>query len=254
MVFVPKKSGSVGISVDLNESVLRKVHPIPKMDDTLALMTVAKIFSKLDANSWFWQIPLAKQSKLLTTFVTPFGRYCFNKVPFGISSAPELFQRRMNQILEGLPGVLCLIDDVFVLKILKMNMMQLLATLKRIQQAGGTLNTSKYAFRQRSVDFLGHLIDEHGVRADPQPISRMDPPKSISDLQRFLGMVNQHGKFSAQISNLTKPLQAHLSSKNMWVWGPEQEQAFSLIKEELVKPTVLALYDPEATTKVSADA
>jgi len=60
------------------------------------------------------QIPLAKQSKLLTTFVTPFGRYCFNKVPFGISSAPELFQRRMNQILEGLPGVLCLIDDVLV--------------------------------------------------------------------------------------------------------------------------------------------
>ena len=89
MVFVPKKPGSVGISVDLNESVLRKVHPIPKMDDTLAQMTVAKIF-KLDANSWFWQIPLAKQSKLLTTFVTPFGRYCFNKVPFGIFSKDYL--------------------------------------------------------------------------------------------------------------------------------------------------------------------
>jgi len=71
---------------------------------------------------------------------------------------------------------------------------------------------------------------------------------------QILGMVNQLGKFSAQISNLTEPLQALLSSKNMWVWGPEQEQAFSLIKEELVKPTVLALYDPEATTKVSADA
>jgi len=92
MLVVPKKSGSVRICVDLkhlNESVLREVHPIPKVDDTLAQMTGAKIFSKLDANSGFWQIPLAKQSKLLTTFVTPFGRYCFNKLPFGISSAPN---------------------------------------------------------------------------------------------------------------------------------------------------------------------
>ena len=72
------------------------------------------MFSELDANSRFWQIPLAEESRHLTTFVTPFGRYCFNKLPFGISSAPELFQRRMGRLLEGLPGVLCLMDDVIM--------------------------------------------------------------------------------------------------------------------------------------------
>ena len=96
MVVVPKKSGAIRICVDLkklNEGVLREVHPMPKVDETLALLAGATIFSKLDANSGFWQIPLAKDSRHLTTFITPFGRYCFNKLPFGITSAPELFQK-----------------------------------------------------------------------------------------------------------------------------------------------------------------
>ena len=95
MVVVPKKSGSVRICVDfwaLNESVLREVHPLPTVDETLAHLSGASVFSKLDANSGFWQIPLADSTKHLTTFITPYGRYCFNKLPFGISSAPEYFQ------------------------------------------------------------------------------------------------------------------------------------------------------------------
>ena len=117
MVVVPKHSGAVRICVDLkplNESVLREPHPIPKVDETLAQASGAKIFSKLDANSGFWQIPVAKESRPLTTFIAPFGRYGFNKLPFGISSAPELFQRRINVILEGLGGILCHMDDVLV--------------------------------------------------------------------------------------------------------------------------------------------
>ena len=92
MVVVPKRNGSIRICVDLkplNENVMREVHPLPKVDDILAQMSGARIFSKLDANSGFWQIPLAKESRLLTTLLTPYGRYCFNKLPFGICSAPE---------------------------------------------------------------------------------------------------------------------------------------------------------------------
>ena len=117
MVVVPKKEGAVRICVDLkplNQHVLCEIHPVPKVDDTLAQLAGAKVFSKLDANSGFWQIPLAKKSRLLTTFITPFGRYCFNKMPFGISSAPEHFQERMSNILSGLDGVLCLMNDVLI--------------------------------------------------------------------------------------------------------------------------------------------
>ena len=107
MVVVPKKSGNVRICVDLkplNKSVLREVHPLPTVDDTLAQLAGARLFSKLDANSGFWQIPLSQESRLLTTFITPMGRYCFNKLPFGISSAPEHFQRRMNELRRVFQG------------------------------------------------------------------------------------------------------------------------------------------------------
>ena len=117
MVVVGKKDGTIRICVDLkplNQNVLREVHPLPKVDDTLAQLAGAQLFSKLDANCGFWQIPVAKKSRHLTTFVTPYGRYCFNKLPFGISSAPEHFQKRMLKILAGLDGVLCLIDDILV--------------------------------------------------------------------------------------------------------------------------------------------
>ena len=113
VVVVPKKSGDVRICVDLkplNESVLREPHPIPKVDETLGLLSGAVYFSKLDANSSFWQIPLSKKSRPLTTFITPFGRYKFNKLPFGVSCAPELFQHRMSKILEGVEGVVVLMD------------------------------------------------------------------------------------------------------------------------------------------------
>ena len=95
MVVVLKKNGKVRVCVDLkpvNNSVLREVHPLPKVNETLARLGGAKIFSKLDAKSGFWQIPLSPSSRFLTTFITPMRRYCFNKLPFGISSAPEHFQ------------------------------------------------------------------------------------------------------------------------------------------------------------------
>ena len=94
----------------LNTHVFCETHPLPKVDDVLGQLGGAKIFT----NSGFWQISLAKDSRLLTTFITPYGRYCFNKMPFGISCAAEHFQRRISQILEGLPGVVCLFDDILI--------------------------------------------------------------------------------------------------------------------------------------------
>lgn len=98
----------------LNESVLRQTHLIPKVDVTLAQLSGASVFSKLDANSGFWQIHLSDDSKLLPTIITPFGRYSFNKLPFRISSAPEIFQKRMQNIREGLDGVVHHMDDILV--------------------------------------------------------------------------------------------------------------------------------------------
>ena len=174
MVAVPKKTDSLRICVDLrplNECVLREVHPLPKVDVTLASLSGAQVFSKLDANSGFWQIPLSEESRLLTTFITPLGRYCFNKLPFGIASAPEHFQKVMNKVLSGLDGIVCQMDDTLVFgKSQEEHDKRLLTTLSRIQSAGLTLNKEKCLFSKRTITFLGHVIDSSGVSPDPEKI------------------------------------------------------------------------------------
>ena len=141
MVAVPKKNGNSRICVDLkylNKAVQRKVHPLPKVNETLAQLSGATIFSKLDANSRFWQILLNEESRPLTTFISPFGRYWFNKLPFGISSA---LQKCMSAVLKGLEGVVCQMDDVLVFGCtVAEHDKRLMAVLKRIEEAGATLN------------------------------------------------------------------------------------------------------------------
>lgn len=117
IVVVPKTDGNVRICVDLielNKSVQREFHPLQSVEYTLNLLTGAKVFSKLDANSGFWQIPLDEKSSFLTTFITPLGRFRFLRLPFGISSAPEHFQRRMSELLENIPGTVCRMDDILI--------------------------------------------------------------------------------------------------------------------------------------------
>ena len=261
MVVVPKKSGEVHICVDLkplNSNVLREVHPLPAVDETLAQLTGAAVFSKLDANSGFWQIPLAAISRHLTTFITPFGRYYFNKLPFGITSVPEYFQKKMSEILEGLQGVLCLIDDILIFgKDKEQHDERLFAVLERIQKAGVTLNAEKCEFWCDKLKFLGHIISKNGISPNPdktKAIRKMEAPTNVTELRRFMGIVNQLGKFSPRIAEISSPLRELLSTKNNWLWDSRQEEAFTLIKTELTNPTILTLYNPKAEIKISADA
>lgn len=120
-------------------------------------------------------------------------------MPFGISSTQEHFQKRMSQVLSGLSGVLCLMDDVLVFGRDKQeHNLRLTAVLKRIQEAGVTLNVSKCEFEKTQLKFLGHVVDQDGIRADTDKtsaIESMKPPTTVPEMRRFMGMVNQLGKF-----------------------------------------------------------
>ena len=132
-----------------------------------------------------------------------------------------------------------------------------MSTLERIKAAKMTLNKDKCKFGVSAVKFLGYIVDKYGIRADPDKISaivNMTPPKDLSVLCRFMGMANKLGKFSCHLADLTPPLSELLSPKRTWLWGPEHENAFMRVKEELAKPTVLALYQPGSKLKLSADA
>ena len=162
LVPVPKPNGNVRLCVDLtqlNKAVQREIHPMPSVNESLAKLGKSRYFTKFDANSGFWQLPLDEESKLLTTFVTPFGRYCFNRLPFGISSALEIFQRTMSEILKDVDGVICQMDDILVHGAdQEEHDRRLRATLHCLQEAGITLNIEKCQFFKTSVKFLGTVI------------------------------------------------------------------------------------------------
>ena len=160
VIVVRKKSGAVRICVDLkllNKSMLREIRHIQRINEVLAQLAGATVFTKLDAHSRFWQILLSPESRFLTTFVTPFGKFCFNKLPFGISSAPENFQKRFISILEGLEEATGLIDDTLVFgRDQTEHDICLKNILKKLEEAGVTLNRTKCVFSKHSVKFLGH--------------------------------------------------------------------------------------------------
>ena len=261
MVVVPKCNGKVRICVDLtklNESVRRERHILPSVEQTLAQIGGARYFSKLDANSGYWQIELNPDSAKLTTFITPFGRFHFNRLPFGITSALEHFQRRMTEVVGDIEGVVCLVDDILVSgKTQEEHDQRLVTVLSRLNDAGITLGSEKCEINKTSVRFLGQLVDETGVKPDPEKvraICQMSPPKNVMEVRRFLGMINQLSKFSPHLANLTKPLRDLLSSKNQWSWGCDQRQAFETLKRALISSEVLSLYNVDYESTVSADA
>ena len=248
MVVVPKANSKVRICVDLtrlNQSVKRERHPLPAVDQTLAQLAGAKVFTKLDANSDFWQIPLAPASSLSTTFITPFGHYCFHRLPFAISSAPEHFQRHMSESLSGLTGAVCMIDDILVHgRTREEHDERLRIVLQQLSDLSMTPNFEKCMFAHSSVKFLGHVIDGQGIRPHLDKVSAIEHfsiPTNVSDVRRFFGMVNQLSKFTPNLADMTQPLRELLVKENAWIWGETQEKSFKSVKKVLAASPVLAL-------------
>ena len=129
--------------------------------------------------------------------------------------------------------------------------------LEKIQEAGVTLNPDKCEFQKTNIKFLGHIIDQNGVHPHPDKmaaVSKMPLSTTVTELRCFLGMVNQLGKITPHLAQLTKPLRDLLSKTNDWHWEPDQEHAFAAVKSELTTAVTLAHYNPDAATKVCMDA
>lgn len=223
MVPVSTKTGSVRIGVDLthlNEAVCREKHILPSVEQQIGSLAGAKVFSKLDANRGFWQFPLSPESARCTTFITPFGRFYFNRLSFGIASAPEHFQRRMSMIIDGLQGVVCHMDDVHVWgRDQQEHDIRLHTVLCKLQDAGLTLNREKCELSRSEVKFLGHSLSAEGVQPDPDKVKAVMSLKELSntgEVNFFLGMLNALGKYIPGLAEKDKPLRDLLSKKNQW--------------------------------------
>ncbi len=261
MVIAPKAGGGIRLCVDLsrlNANVKREHHPIPAIEETLAKIAGGRIFSKIDANSGFHQVVLAGESRLLTTFITPRGRFCWNRLPFGITSAPEHFQARMTEMLEGCSNVICHMDDILVWgKDREEHDKCLKVVLERIRDSGMTLNKEKCTFRTSKIKFLGHYIESGKVYIDPEKtaaIREIPAPKNRKELQSILGSVNFLVRHIPGRATLLAPLYDFLKADREFLWENAQKIAFDRLKKLLESPEVLAVYDVQRPTTISCDA
>ena len=171
---------------------------------------------------------------------------------------PRVISKTYGKHFGRTTWVVCQIDDVLVFGAThKEHDNRLFAVIRRLESAGVTLNLKKCEFAKDKVRFLGHQVSKAGVQPDPQKIAAitsMKPPSNITALCQFLGMINQCGKLSLNLAELTKPLRALLAKNCKWQWSQAQDDAYAAVKEEILKPTTLALYNPEADNKISTDA
>ena len=202
IVVVPKGDGGERMCVDyraLNAIFRTYIWPMPRIDDILAKLGRAKFFTTLDLRSVYHHMALDKDAIKKTAFVTPFGKYEYFKVPFGLAQAPSYFQNLMNKVLNGLNFTLAYLDDIIIFsETAEQHLKQIQIVLNRLRQAQLKLKKSKCAFFKKELHYLGHLLTTDGVKPQLEKIkaiSEMKPPKNQKGVRDFLVMVGYYRKF-----------------------------------------------------------
>ena len=233
-------------------------YPIPRIEDLFATLRGGKVFSKLDLSQAYQQIPLDEESKKFVVINTQKGLFRYTRLPYGISSAPGIFQRVMEGLLQGIEGVIVYIDDVLVSgATADEHLKRLEEVLSRLEKAGLCLQKSKCHFMVSSVTFLGHKVDKDGLHPLPDKISAVlsaPTPRNLQELKSYLGLLSYYSKFLPKLSTVLAPLYRLLRKDTHWRWMAAEEKAFDLSKELLTSSRLLVHFDPSLPLILACDA
>lgn len=267
MVVVQKQNGKPRVCIDpkpLNKALKRSHFPLPTIEDILPDLSKAKVFTVCDVKSGFWHVQLEEESSYLTTFATPFGRYRWRRMPMGISPAPEIFQRKLTQALDNVPGLYIIADDILITgqgetqeEAERDHDEKLKQFLDRCREKNIKLNAEKFRLRQKETTYIGHRLTTDGLKADPEKvraIGQMPAPTDVKAVQRLIGMVNYLTKFCPHLSDQCKVLRDLTHKDSEWTWTTEHEEAFLNLKETIANAPVLRYYNPEEELTVQCDA
>ena len=262
IVPVMKKDGAPRIcgdfKVTVNPVLTVEQYPLPLIDDLFSGLAGGQKFSKIDLSQAYLQMHVDPESQELLTIVTHKGLYRYQRLPFGITSAPALFQRAMDQILSGLSGVQCYLDDLLITGPDEQSHLKNLdATLQRLEEYGLRVRKSKCEFFRPSVEYLGHVIDSTGLHKAPSKLKAIveaPSPKNVSQLRSFLGLLTYYARFVPNLANKLKPLHELLNKTKMWKWTDKCETAFKDVKMALSKSEALAHFDPTLPLQLACDA
>lgn len=263
LVVVPKADkDSIRLCGDYKVSVNREIseeqYPLPNVDDMFATLAGGQKFSKLDLSQAYTQVELDDAAKSLLTVNTHLGLFRTHRLPYGVSSAPAIFQSLMDSVLSGLPGVVCRIDDILITaENDDKHLLRLEEVLRRLRNYNIKLNPEKCEFMVDQVVYMGHLLDKEGIHPTDEKtrsVLEAPTPKNVSELKSYLGLLNYYGAFLPNLSSVVHPLYQLLRKDTKWVWSKACEQAFQASKKLLTSNKLLTFYDPGKPLLLACDA
>ncbi|KAJ8248044.1 hypothetical protein GJAV_G00237580 [Gymnothorax javanicus] len=224
-------------------------YPIPKLEDLFEKLSGGEKLSKLDLSHAYQQVTLDEASKPYVTLKTHKGLFQVNRLPFGVSSSPAIFQRMMEGLMAGIPNVAVYLDDILVTG----STNQVLARLK---EAGLRLKRNKCAFMEPEAEFLGHKVDASGMHPLPHKVKAIQEapaPTNVTELRAYLGLLNYYNRFLPNMSTLLSPLHELLRKEIKWEWEAEQQRAFEKSKRLMQSSGVLVHYASQKDLILSCD-
>ena len=237
---------------DLNKSIRREHYYTRTIDELLPQLHGKKFFSVVDTKKGYWHVALDHESSLLCTFNTPFGRYRFKRLPFGVKLSQDIFQRKLDEVYRGIPNVMGIADDIVVCGSTQSEHDQAFCEmLKATRKHNVSLNSEKLQFKQAQVDFYGHVLTENGIQPaieKLEAIHNMKSPSNMGELQTILGTVTYLNRFSTKLADLTSPLRELTKKHVHFSWEPHHQQALDRIKQELRTSKLISYYDPDPST------
>ncbi|CAG9136383.1 unnamed protein product [Plutella xylostella] len=261
IVPVIKRSGAIRLcgdfKVTLNPVLEDDKYPIPRIEDIFVALQGGRLFSKIDLSHAYQQLKLSDESKMLCVIVTHLGNYCYNRLPFGVKCALSKFQRvmenlfRMKYVTIYCDDILCTGTDTVD------HMNRLIVVFETLNKWGLKVEAKKCSFFQKSVSYLGYVIDAEGLHTEIEKVDAIKntpAPQDVHRLKAFIGLVNYYAKFLPNISTILHPLHNLLRKDIKYEWSPECERAFNTIKDMLCRRPVLAHYDPARPVRVYCDA
>lgn len=268
VLLVPKKENSKGekqyrLVVDfrrLNEVTETQMFPMPDSEEELSKMHGSSVFSTMDLNAAFHQIPLAESDRELTSFQTSTRKLQFKRMPFGLKGSPITWQRTINFIMGNLllQGNMAYMDDViFYNRTLRDHMENISNVLHRLRSFNLKLKVEKTQFLRKEVHYLGHIIGKEGIRTDPKKVKCMidfPTPTCLVEVQRFLGMCNYYRKYVREYSRITKPMNELTKKDVPFIRSQSCKDSFETLKLALISTPILIFPNFRDVFYVTTDA
>ncbi|XP_026533522.1 uncharacterized protein K02A2.6-like, partial [Notechis scutatus] len=257
-----KPDGSVRICGDykatLNCALQQSAYPVPVVQHLLHSLGGGKVFAKLDLAQAYQQLPVDEETAEAQTIVTHRGAFRCNRLQFGVSVAPGIFQSLMERLLRGIKGVVPYFDDVLVSAANQEELEgRLREVLEKFKGAGLKVKKEKCQLYTEQVEFLGYLLDRHGIHptgSKVKAIKEAPTPKNKTELQAFLGLLNFYNVFLPQKATAAEPLHRLLDRTAKWTWGKREDTAFKNTKDLLTSDAVLIQYNETLPIAVTCDA